>query len=423
MAKKRDFLDDIIDIQSDWKAMQNPMEGLGNALMGQPEKDTTPIWAPSDYKERPRANTIPCVSCQARDDKLCHRCMDVCPVFAIEIDEASLEISDTCRKCGLCVAACPTDSFVTSKIGAKKLYDRIAGAATSHERAYVTCTRALGRVPEENEVVLPCVGAVPPEVWFAVLCDYDNVSVYLPLGICDKCRTTTGEAAYMDAISKAEEWSECAVALEVDEASLDHKVRREWQRKEFINGIAKAGTQAMGHASRMASAVSAVAANLERHTKQINALEVTLDKACGTTTQRRHRILTQKRQLVLTALQRNPRLAVHFEATRPACDSSRCTLCGECVRLCPTHAIDLTNDGIFKVETTYCVDCGACENACKPKAITMQRLPGDELVVPDEGAEERAKQEAKQKAEVAKLKAEGRKQLDRGLDFLEKLDE
>ena len=77
--------------------------------------------------------------------------------------------------------------------GAQNLYDDIVSAATSHETAYVTCTRALKRMPRENEVVVACVGDITAETWFSVLADYPNVSVYLPLGVCDKCRNTGGE--------------------------------------------------------------------------------------------------------------------------------------------------------------------------------------------------------------------------------------
>ncbi|MCI1666265.1 MAG: 4Fe-4S ferredoxin [Atopobiaceae bacterium] len=421
MAQKRDLLDDIIDIQGDWKAISDPLGNLANALTDEP--GTTPTWNPADYKERPRANTIPCISCQARDASLCTKCADVCPVGAIEIDEGSIEIADTCRKCGLCATVCEEECFVTQKTGPKKLYDRIASAAESHESAYVTCTRALGRMPADNEVVLPCVAAVPAEVWFALVTDYHNISVYLPLGICDKCRTKGGEDAYVREIGQAEEWSGSSVGLEVDEGQLDHEMRRSWQRKDFLNSMVQTGSQLVGRVNPVAAAVTAVTKRLDQHTKQINDLEVALDKACGTTTSRRRRVLTQRRQLLLTALQKHPRLAPNVAATRPVCDGTACTLCGDCVKACPTHDIDLTEDGLFKAEADYCIDCGACLSACAAHALSMEEVAGSELVVADETAEERAKKSAEQKAEVERLKAEGKKQLNRGLDFLEGLDD
>ena len=75
-------------------------------------------------------------------------------------------------------------------------------------------------MPRENEVVVACVGDITAETWFSVLADYPNVSVYLPLGVCDKCRNTGGEDILGEAIATAEEWSGTGMGLEVDPKSL-----------------------------------------------------------------------------------------------------------------------------------------------------------------------------------------------------------
>ena len=61
---------------------------------------------------------------------------------------------------------------MSPRLQPKKVYDAVARAATAHETAYVTCTRALKRVPRENEVVLACVGDVTRETWFSILTDF-----------------------------------------------------------------------------------------------------------------------------------------------------------------------------------------------------------------------------------------------------------
>ena len=418
MSEKRDFLDDIIDISKDWNAVKDPLGNLANALSGEASEED--VWDPGKFKWRPRVNTTSCMSCLSSDPSACVRCVDACPVGAVEVTGASVKVSDACRKCGLCIAVCPVEAFSDMHHSARQLYDTIAKAAGSYRRAYVTCTRALGRNPEENEVVLPCVGCVPAEVWFSLLCEFPNMSVYLPVDVCDRCRTVTGEEAYGDAIGLAEELSGRGVGLVADEAELDHSKTRAAERREFVSGIARAGASAASMANPLLAGAKSITQRLQEHSRQINALQSSLEKACGSsTTQRRKRVLTQKRQLVMGALQKHPTLASNFSTSVPVCDSSRCSMCGDCVKACPTRAIDLDRRGHIGVEEAYCIGCGACVRACEPRALSMDDGDPQALVMPDTDAEKAKEELKKQREEVARLKKKGRRQLERGLDLLD----
>ena len=140
MAEQHDMFDDIIEISKGVDALKHPFGGITDALLGTVD-ESKPHWNPADYKERPRVNCIPCLACKSEKSS-CHACMDVCPVNAIEIEDGAIDVLDSCRKCGLCVAACPTEAFVSPRLQPKKVYDAVARAATAHETAYVTCTRA-----------------------------------------------------------------------------------------------------------------------------------------------------------------------------------------------------------------------------------------------------------------------------------------
>ena len=61
--------------------------------------------------------------------------------------------------------------------------------------------------------------------------------MYLPLGICDKCKNTTGEETLGDHIAQAEEWAGTGMGLEVEPGDLTCAKRREFERKEFMDKI------------------------------------------------------------------------------------------------------------------------------------------------------------------------------------------
>ncbi len=422
MANERDFLDEIIEIQKDWKAVSNPLGNLATALTTEAEPEKP--WDPSQFKFTARGNASSCSRCSSKDPKVCSACLDVCPVGAITIKDGTIKVASNCRKCGLCVSVCPTDAMTDGHNTPRKMYDRIVKAAASHETCYVTCTRALGRNPLDNEVVFPCVGCIPTAVWFSVLSDYRNVSVYLPLGICDRCRTKTGEGVYVDQIARAEELTTRSVGLECDEGQMSRKKKRSFERREFMESLVRSGQQALAISNPALASARAIAKRLEEHTRQINQLQKTLEQACGSTTnQHKRRLLTQKRSLELSTFQSHPRLAERVKVKAPVCDSSKCTMCGECAKACPTHTIELDDAGRFSVEPTYCVSCGACVSACREKALKLKRVDPELLIVPDPDAERREEALKRQKADLERLKAEGRAKLSKAAKALEQLDQ
>ena len=162
VAQKRDLLDDLIDIQSDWQALSNPFEGMVESLDPEQRK----VFNPADYKEKPFANSNRCLCTASNNTEVCTLCVDVCPTAAITVHKQSVLIGDDCRKCGLCSAVCPTETLSTRRHMPRQVYDQIARVASAYEQCYVTCTRALKRIPKGNEVILACVGDLSRDLWF-----------------------------------------------------------------------------------------------------------------------------------------------------------------------------------------------------------------------------------------------------------------
>ena len=47
----------------------------------------------------------------------------------------------------------------------------------------------------------------------------------------------------------------------------------------------------------------------------------------------------------------------------PVC-TEECFACGECIEVCPTHAIALSDEGKIETEITKCIKCCACVKEC-----------------------------------------------------------
>ena len=422
MAEKRDFLDELIDLQSDWRSLKELPNSMMSSLVD--ENGERKVFNPADYKEKPFANSNRCLRVSSGRDDVCSRCLEVCPVHSITIHNKSVSISEDCRKCGLCAAVCPTEALSTRRHTPRQVYDQIARAASAYEQCYVTCTRALKRLPQGNEVVLACVGAIPLEMWFALMADYDNISVYLPVGICDRCRTTTGEQTYVDAIGTAEEWADAALGLEVDQSEMTHEFTRAYKRSQFVSGAIHSAERLVSRTNPALAGAKAVAKKISDHTQRLNRLQKELENAVGgKTSNSRMRVLTQSRKLMMGALQHNEDLAERIKLEVPVCDSALCTMCGECARACSTHALDLDRGGNITIQSAYCVSCGACVTVCEEGALAMEPMDTSELVIPDKVAEEVARKKALAKEKAGEYLEQGKRQLNRVADALEKLDD
>ena len=387
--EERDFLDDLIDIQDSLQVLSNPLDALMGSLSIDPNTDKP--FEPMDYKEIPWSNANRCLRCASGKAETCSRCLDVCPANCIDIHNQSVRIDDeACLQCGLCVAACPTETFNTRRHTSRMLYDQVARAASAYEQCYITCTRALARKPEGNEICLPCVGMLSADIWFSILTDFDNVSVYLPLGVCDRCRTTTGEEAYTQAIATAEEWTGATVGLEVDGNNLNHNFTRAYIRSQFISNAMNGAERLVSASTPVLAGAKAIADRINSHARSLDKLQTQLDDVMGLrTTDMRQSMLTQDRRLVMGALQHDPDLAPYVKLEAPIWDSSKCTVCGDCKNTCTTHAIDIDERGKLTIKMPFCVNCGACEIVCpEPGALTMVPMNTSELVVRDRKAEE-----------------------------------
>ncbi len=52
-------------------------------------------------------------------------------------------------------------------------------------------------------------------------------------------------------------------------------------------------------------------------------------------------------------------------------DRNRCTKCHLCLRVCPTGALSLADDGFINLEDERCIRCSLCTRICPTGALRM----------------------------------------------------
>ena len=71
-----------------------------------------------------------------------------------------------------------------------------------------------------------------------------------------------------------------------------------------------------------------------------------------------------------------PGSSVQFDVSawrthRPEINRQKCTKCGMCWIYCPEGAIEMGEEGRYRINLLSCKGCAICEKGCAIKAITM----------------------------------------------------
>lgn len=324
----------------------------------------------------------------------CDNCERVCPVDAIKITRstragqmADMHLDeDACIECGLCTLVCPTGAFTWANPSLMQLRSKIAKLAQAGiGDIYITCDKTGAAELGASFVSVPCLGMLPWEFWLSIQSDYDNVSVFLPDGLCSECEITGGEDSLVEQISLAEEISGKGFDLVDRKRDLKLKDIREElgydpSRRGFFTGFADTGKRVAGMAFETVMGTEfeerprdAVERFKDQRVKmqQVMGEEISEeDKHRAAISVGSTAVLTVRRHLLLETLKRHPELAPSTPVIVPSV-SSLCTDCKACAYLCPTEAITIGPNGIM-MNAQYCVSCRLCNEICWPGAIQFE---------------------------------------------------
>ena len=269
----------------------------------------------------------------------CIRCLSVCGADAISSTGDHVAVNaNLCQGCGACTLACPTGALSFRAPARADLLNRLEAAL---EGAAGTGPTLVVHAPDREQVwptgsdwisfpVAP-VAAFGEELWFAAL--------------------ALGAARIVIIDPEAP----------VETAGL-HAARV---------AVAESILQACGYHAGTIQGVATVAGVDSPYPRRLAPDRQKLSAA-------------GKRPLLLRALERLEPDSGFEPRALPAgaplgtiqVDERRCTLCSACARICPTGAIDYSDEratGLARLSflEELCVQCGACANGCPERAIEL----------------------------------------------------
>lgn len=316
----------------------------------------------------------------------CTRCVAACPHQAISLDEAGPHIDESlCTRCGICLGIC--DGFAWSRITLEDLVARAEREAKGEGVVCFTCNEHIfpGLAPRSNVMVLPCLAAVPPEFWGALLARNIKAEVFLDRSYCDTCMVAGPVAPQLFdyALGQAQDWTGRTIAhasaIPERESILSLYANvDEADRRQIFSTLATEGMDiATGkHRQRNAGTLDEFHENQERLRAKGRIRMAQGRKDLPAVLQKKDQWPRQK--LIVDAAQRMPEQAHALVRYATTTNCEECEQAHACVNVCPTAARSLDERGYPMVDARRCIACGTCVAACPNQACTFKTITAHE---------------------------------------------
>ena len=317
------------------------------------------LLAPRAYAETIAVDPQTCVA--SRSD--CRICMDQCPFEAMIVQKGQIHvIKDQCHNCGLCVAVCPVGAVSVSSYGRQGEKQPVVDPLTQlpspgkGRLLVVTCTAQKATVYNWASgtsrpdlitcVTFPCVAATSSLFMTGALTmGFDKV-VFLctDTGCTNGCAVQEWQPimAAINRLNRAPDTSMQLVVIMADPAEA---------KTAFLSLMAQWVTQ--DHTTSHGTAAIAPGNNFRQNLCR-SLCALTENKPA-----REHRFKN---------------LALPFFDL--FIDTNHCTLCGACVKNCPTHALEMNKGGDRQLFFSghRCIGCKTCVNKCPEQAVRLHRV-------------------------------------------------
>jgi ferredoxin len=274
----------------------------------------------------------------------CSKCLEICPVDAITWDERGLHVSPgDCTQCLRCLSVCPTAALTSPELSLLQVFTDLA----KHPDPVLGCNHS----PDiKTHAQLSCLGFLADPELMLLLALVFRDGVQINLTRCEGCPNGHVLGDVHGAHDQlAALLPDHKVALIRNRDRLKYKPPS-LSRRELFGFFRENSTRtAMVMVERLQ-----VSSRIQSYgCKQVPQVRTTLLKAMETLPEIQRRVAEQLfGQIAFT---------------------ETCTACGGCVGVCPTGAIDPSDEDkpspVF--DQTLCVSCGSCQAFCRKQGVQL----------------------------------------------------
>ena len=274
----------------------------------------------------------------------CSKCLEICPVDAITWDERGLHVSPSdCTQCLRCLSVCPTAALTSPELSLLQVFTDLA----KHPDPVLGCNHS----PEiKTHAHLSCLGFLADPELMLLLALVFRDGVQINLTRCEGCPN----GHVLDDVHGAHDQlaallPDHKVALIRNRDRLKYKPTS-LSRRELFGFFRENSTRtAMVMVERLQ-----VSSRMQSYgCKQVPQVRTMLLKVMET----------------LPVIQRR----VAEQLFCQIAFTETCTACGGCVGVCPTGAIDPSDEDnsspVF--DQTLCVSCGSCQAFCRKQGLQL----------------------------------------------------
>jgi Fe-S-cluster-containing hydrogenase component 2 len=300
----------------------------------------------------------------------CARCMEACPVEVLFLTEEGMELNEGCLGCGRCMGVCPTGAIAVHGFALTPTPE------STPEALVLDCWKVPRDLSPSGAVRVPCLGGLSVSQLLALR--YVGGSRRLALldrGWCGQCAAGGNDSHPAQAVLLAtRDWLEEIGAPASHRPTLEKQPLPVVSQRQTISDNTETGDRVSRRdfvsrlAREVATTVSKVAGFRLGDSGTGKLLRAVNSKAPV-------RAIERERQLLILE-----RLAARYGGSLPQSFFPTVKIGPECrdhrlcTNLCPTGALNSYKNphgGGVSFESAVCIACGQCERICPEHAVQL----------------------------------------------------